>query len=92
MTPFSFSPVEQAVLQLLARQWQTRSELVHKAHPASPEEIDLALSYLLRYELAVRLDRPHGEPYFDQTELGAQMLADFLRSRSGLYVEGCHVG
>lgn len=93
MPAISFSPLEELVLQLLGEQWYTRQEVKRKLFPEhSPETVKNAFSYLRDRELIVELPRPHGEPYWEQTQLGAQTLADFRRSRSALYLEGSRVG
>jgi hypothetical protein len=88
-----FSPLEEYVLQLLGEQWHTRLEVKRKLWPAhTPEAVNLAFTYLKRHDLILELPRPHGDSYWEQTPLGAQVLADQRRSRSPLHVEGARVG
>ena len=92
MLKLSFSPLEETVLQLLGEQWYTMQELKRNLFPEhAPESVKAAVAYLRRHQLVQPLEREHGEPYLEQTPLGAQVLADFRRSRTPLSLEGLHV-
>jgi hypothetical protein len=93
MPSVKFSPVEEQVLELLGEQWHTSAELRRRLWPAhTPEAVNRALKYLRGHELVQLLERGRGEPYYEQTQLGAQVLADHKRSRTALHLEGAHVG
>jgi hypothetical protein len=88
-----FSPLEETVLQLLGEQWFTRHEVKRHLWPShTPESVNAAFAYLKSHHLIHELPRPHGESYWESTPLGHQVLGDFRRSRSPLYLEGARVG
>lgn len=92
MSRFRFSPLEEKVLQLLGERWYSREELTRELFPEhAPSATRATVSYLKRHDLVRELDRPHGQPFYEQTPLGAEILADYRRARSPLHFEGLHV-
>jgi hypothetical protein len=84
-----FSPLEERVLELLGEQWHTLEELKRLLFPEhAPERVKSAVAFLRRKQLVQLLERDHGQPFLEQTPLGAEVLADYRASQRPLHMEG----
>lgn len=82
MRELGFSPLEERVLSLLGRWWSIE-ELKRQLFPQfPPSDVRKAIDYLRHHELVRQLERQHGTPLYERTELGTQVLGEVRRRRA----------
>ena len=80
MTKIRFSPLEEAILSMIGERWHSYEELRQILFPEySPESIKSAIAWLRSKALIAPLDRLHGTPMYEQTQLGAHILGEYRR-------------
>lgn len=80
-TGIVLSPLEQKVLGFISAEWLRLEEIQSKLFPGEPpDSVRRAVAWLRAKELIAVLDAPHGQPLYEATELGQQLLRD-LQSR-----------
>jgi hypothetical protein len=82
MSRMRFSPLEEGVLSLIGSRWWSLEELQRELFPEFPPEmVKAAVGYLRRNSLIIALERQHGTPMYESTQLGVQVLAEYRRER-----------
>lgn len=82
MSRRTLSPVEEEVLALISGRWWTAEELELFLYPAEcPQTVEAALEYLTRERLVFELETRFGQPMYELTPLGLQVLCRQRRER-----------